>query len=177
VAANIPLSDEEKTEITRLHGEGKSVRQVAEAIDRAPSTVSRHAGELGLVFDRSQTAAATEAHTLDAKAARAAIIAWQYRRCLRLAERLDADTFSTVGNSQEGPVAAAFSFVPPQDELSLSRAMGQYAKTAGDLEKVDAGAGAEGAKSMLGDLAAGLRAVYQASKVGDPVQSEAPAPG
>jgi transposase-like protein len=157
VAANIPLSAEERAEIVRLHGEGKSVRQVADAIDRAPSTVSRHAGELGLTFDRSQTDAATFAAMADNRARRAAIVEWQYERCLRLAERLGAPTFETVGNSQEGPVAAEFGFVPPQDELHLSRALASYAKTAGDLEKVDAGTGAEGAKSMLNDLMSRLR--------------------
>jgi transposase-like protein len=167
VAANIPLSAEEKAEITRLHGEGKSVRQVAEAIDRAPSTVSRHAGELGLVFDRAQTDAATFAAMADNRARRAAIVEWQYERCLRLAERLGAPTFETVGNSQEGPVAAEFGFVPPQDELHLSRALASYAKTAADLEKVDAGHGSESLVSAIGDIGAALTAVAASFESGD----------
>lgn len=156
-----PITEEEKAEIKRLHGEGKSCRQIADAIDRAPNTVSKHAAEMGLTFDREKTEAGTRAVMADNRARRAAIIEWQYRRCLKLAERLDGDTFTTLSRTPAGALPDELPFVPTDDELALSRAMGQYAKTAADLEKLDIGSGAEQAKSMLGDLISRLRTRQQ----------------
>ena len=157
----LPLTDEERTEIARLHGEGMSCRQIADAIDRAPITVSRHAAEMGLTFDRSQTEAASFAVMADNRARRAAIIQWQYERCLRLAERLQAGSFKVTGQTQFGLQAETFDFVPDGSELNLSRAMASYLKSAADLEKIDAGSGADAGKSMLTDLVEALRGYRQ----------------
>jgi hypothetical protein len=152
-----PVTDEEKAEIRRLHGEGKSCRAIADEIDRSPTTVSEKAAEMGLSFDRSQTEAATKAALKDNAAKRAAIIAWQYDRTLRLAARLDADTFKVAGQTQFGMQAEELDFVPDGSELNLSRAIGTYLKAAADLEKVDATDGTDAARGMLGDLMARLR--------------------
>ena len=152
-----PLTDDEKAEIARLHGEGKSCRQIADAIDRSPATVSIHAKALGLTFDRSQTEAASQALMADNRAKRAALVEWQYNRALRIAARLDADTFKIAAQTQYGVQPEELDFVPDGSELNLSRAVATYLKAAADLEKVDAGTGVEGAKSMLGDLISRLR--------------------
>lgn len=152
-----PVSAEERATIKQLHGQGRSLRSIADELDRSPATISKVSEDLGLTYDRAQTAAATRAKQWDNAKARAALVEWQYARMMKLARRLDAPVFQTAGNSQEGPVAAAFGFVPSQDELHLSRALASYAKTAADMEKVDAGTGAEGAKSMLNDLMSRLR--------------------
>ena len=157
-----PFTAEERQQVRDLHAQGLSLREIARRLERSTRTVSKAAVDMGLAFDSRPTASATRAKQQDNRAARAQIIAWQYRRCLRLAERLDADTFQTVGNSQEGPVSVALDFVPAQDELHLSRAIGQYAKTAADLEKLDVGQDVASDRSMLGDLLAKLRGLNSA---------------
>ena len=157
------VTDAEKAQIRRLHAEGKNCRQIATAIGRPPATVSVHAKAMGLTFDRSQTDAATDAKVADNRAARAKLIAWQYQRALKLAGRLDGDTWQTATRTQNGALTDVLKFVPTDDELSLARAIGQYAKTAAELEKVDTGSGAEAAKSMLSGVLDGLRSLYVAS--------------
>lgn len=53
-----------------LHAADVSCREIAKRLDVAPSTISRWAEREGLTFDRAQTAAATQAHTVDLAAAR-----------------------------------------------------------------------------------------------------------
>lgn len=60
-----PLSDAEIAKVQRLHGEGASAGAIARELGRATSTVTRLCERLGLSFDRSQTAAAVKAHTVD----------------------------------------------------------------------------------------------------------------
>jgi len=91
-----PLSDGEIAEIRRLHGEGLALRAIAREIGRAPQTVSRCCEREGLKFDRSQTAAANRAMSVD-MAARRAVLAEQL---LADAERIRAQlwTPTTVFN-------------------------------------------------------------------------------
>ena len=152
-----PVTDADRNQIRALHAAGRSARQIAAAIGRHASVVSYHAKAMGLAFDRAQTRVATDAHVEDNRARRAALVEWQYRRSRTIAVRLDAATFQTAGNSQEGPVSAEFDFVPAKDELDLSRAITSYAKCAADLEKLDAGSDVAEDRSMLGDLLAKLR--------------------
>lgn len=60
-----------------LHGEGLSCNAIARDLGCAASTVSRWAKGEGLTFDRSKTAAAVAAHTVDLAAGR-----------IRLAEKM-----------------------------------------------------------------------------------------
>jgi hypothetical protein len=70
-----PISDTELARLRELHGAGLSCRQIAAEMSRAPTTVSRHAAELGLSFDRHQVRAATSARLADVAAQRAAVSA------------------------------------------------------------------------------------------------------
>lgn len=62
--------DSKRAEARRLFDEGKSCRAIAKQLGCSPSTVSRWAEAEGLSFDRSQTAAAVEAHKVDLAAER-----------------------------------------------------------------------------------------------------------
>jgi len=57
-------------EARALFDDGHSCRQIAAKLNVAPSTVSRWAKDNGLAFDRSQTAIAVRAHTIDLAADR-----------------------------------------------------------------------------------------------------------
>lgn len=65
----------------QLHAEDMSCREIAKELGVVPSTISRWAEREGLRFDRSRTAAATQAHTVDLAAAR-----------IRLAEKMLVST-------------------------------------------------------------------------------------
>ena len=65
-----PVSDDELARLRELHGAGLSCRQIAKEMSRTPATISKHAAELGLKFDRSQVREATAARSADLAAIR-----------------------------------------------------------------------------------------------------------
>jgi Helix-turn-helix domain len=66
-----PVTDAEKARIRQLHAEGLSCAQIAAALGRSKSAVSRQCKAMGLVFDRAQTKAATRAKVADNASRRA----------------------------------------------------------------------------------------------------------
>lgn len=62
--------DSKRAEARRLFDQGLSCRAIAKELGCSPSTVSRWAEAEKLSFDRSQTAAAVQAHTVDLAKAR-----------------------------------------------------------------------------------------------------------
>lgn len=74
-----------------LYEAGMSCRSIAAELDVAPSTISRWAKGEGLKFDRSQTAQAVRAHTVDLAAAR-----------MELAQRLMVSAFDAL-DELDGP--------------------------------------------------------------------------
>lgn len=66
-------TDAEDTQLRTLAAAGQSIRKMADAVDRHPSSVKRRLDRLGIHGDRTQTAAATQAKVIDAKARRAAL--------------------------------------------------------------------------------------------------------
>ncbi|MEU5624272.1 helix-turn-helix domain-containing protein [Streptomyces tendae] len=69
-----PVTEAELQQIRDLHAEGKGRNEIARALDRSPRTISIHAADLGLTFDRTMTEAATRARVADL-AERRAILA------------------------------------------------------------------------------------------------------
>jgi transposase-like protein len=67
---NPPITEADRLRIIELADEGLSVRAIAKELDLAPSTVTRNAKRMGLVFDRAATIAATTARLEDARARR-----------------------------------------------------------------------------------------------------------
>ncbi len=74
MAATNPLTPAERKRIAKLHGEGKTRNDIARALGRSASTITKACRALGLSFDRTATKAATEAKVADAKAKRADIM-------------------------------------------------------------------------------------------------------
>jgi hypothetical protein len=70
LARAAPVTDGELARLRELHGTGLSCRQIAKEMNRAPVTISRHAADLGLSFDRAQTREATTARQADLAAIR-----------------------------------------------------------------------------------------------------------
>jgi hypothetical protein len=84
VPQQTPLTDQQRLQICELADEGLSVRQIAAFMKIAPSTVTRTAQRMGIVFDRSATEKATAARMADARARRSVT-------ALRLLELAEAE--------------------------------------------------------------------------------------
>lgn len=67
------LTDDDLAEMCRLHAAGESLGGIARALGKAKTTVGRAARAAGLSFERSRTAAAVVAHSIDMAARRAAL--------------------------------------------------------------------------------------------------------
>jgi helix-turn-helix protein len=59
------VTEEEREEMRRLHGEGRGRNEIARAIGRSLRTVSVHAADMGLSFDRAMTEEATRVRKID----------------------------------------------------------------------------------------------------------------
>jgi hypothetical protein len=68
----VPVTDEEREEVRRLHGEGKGRNAIAKILKRSGKTISDIAADLGLTFARAaEVRAATEVRQADLAALRA----------------------------------------------------------------------------------------------------------
>jgi hypothetical protein len=177
------VSDDEVETVRRLHGEGKSLSATAREMGRPTSTIALVAKRLELFWDRSKMAAAVSAKQVDNRARRAALIEAAYIEMGEIVERLrdgrgtpsKTGEFRTILKGEGGAEhTATLDFVPSVEALNLLRAFSVVAKTAVDMEKVDGDQGVEGAKSMLGNLSLGLRAVYDAARLADDQQESNP---
>lgn len=148
-------SPDDDATLRRLHGlPGRSLTSIATEMGRSKATVSRHATDLGLSWDRSQVAAATQAKVLDAKARRAALEAGLLEDAARLREQLFAPTvvfnFGGKDNTYEQRHIDEPTFT---DKLKIMQATGTAIDRALKLAQHDADGGAADARSLLERLA------------------------
>jgi AcrR family transcriptional regulator len=169
------VTDEKRLRIAELAEAGLSVRQIAEQTGISATSVTRHAKTMGVHFDRSTTMAATAARIADGLARRAELAA-------RLLELADAEldrlhrphrVFAFVG----GQAPAYLEHVLPQPDPAARLAIARTAATLLDrhtrLAALTGGPEEEAARSMLGDLAQGLRR-YQVDAEADSARGAVP---
>lgn len=99
-----PVTEAERQEFVRLHGEGKSLTEIHKQTGRSKDTISRHANDLGLSFDTTQTAAATTS-TKDRAAAKRAELELSLLETAGDALDLVGKAMSALGTSGNGPSA------------------------------------------------------------------------
>lgn len=157
-----PITSSDRDQVRRLHAEGKSRNEIARTIGRSSSTVSKIAAELGLPFTGgARTAAATAARQEDLAALRRDLTARLYRRAAANLDRVEADLYVRVELLPTGDTVEVISDHPPaQDERHHSQAIGGYLTSAARLAEIDAGTSGHKVRSMLTDLAKGLRAAF-----------------
>lgn len=144
--------------------EGLPRNEVARRAGLGRGTISGIAKAEGLTFERSVAVkAALEARTVDLATRRQRIIDRAYTRVEHLQDRLEADQFDTVMREPMGAESARrLNFVPTVDERNVADTINRYVVATTRLAEVDADRGDEGARSMIGALAAGLQAAYHA---------------
>ncbi len=162
-----PVTEEELAEIRRLHGEGHGRNEISRRIGRGLRTISVHAAKMGLDFDRTATSVATQAKVIDAKARRTAIIEGLYDIAEDdLAYLKQGDEYNLVEVSLGKPVKYTVPRLPAQDRKALVSSISTATTAAARLEALDSNNGVDDAKSMLGQLATGLTAAYNAMNEG-----------
>jgi hypothetical protein len=132
-----PVTDEDRERVRAGHAEGKALRAIAKEIDRSPGVVGRIARELGLTFDHSQTAAATEAKVADNKSRRANIIAELYGIAEDEIEYLKQGSYNLTEVSAGQAVEYWVERLPAQDRRALVGSISTATQSAVRLEQVD----------------------------------------
>ena len=170
-----PIDDKDRAAVKRLHAKGKSRNDIARAIKRSPSTVSKIATELGLSFDRAaEVEAATNVRKADLAARRAAFAERLQDIAEREADKLSAPTLYWEWGGKDHTYAQKLADEPiPADRRAIMSTIATAVDRSLKLvpPKDD---GAAESRSVVGDLMAGLLADYAARHVGPPPEPEEP---
>lgn len=168
MAANRPLTAKDRKRVRELHAAGRSRNAIAREIGRSASTVSKIADALGLDFDRSATAAATQARSADLAARRTALA----DRLTDDAERLRAQLFAPCVYGEFGGKENEWNQVDlPQprfgDQRQILASVQTAVNTSVRLAPPDGGDDASNVRSMLGDLGAALADAFGSEEGAD----------
>ncbi|WP_329148264.1 helix-turn-helix domain-containing protein [Streptomyces sp. NBC_01456] len=157
-----PVTEAERDEVRRRHAAGETRNEIARALRRSASTVSRIASDEGLRFEGgARVAPATEARQLDLAEQRRQLVGRLYARAAANLDRVEAGAYVRVELLPDGRTRRITTDDPPaQDERHHSQAIGSYLTSAARLAEIDAGNSAGEVRSMLGDLARGLREAF-----------------
>ncbi|MFF4369641.1 helix-turn-helix domain-containing protein [Streptomyces sp. NPDC001594] len=168
-----PVTDEDREQVRALHAEGLGRNAIARQLGRSSRTVSVLAEELGLTFDRTATAEATRARVIDTRERRQSLIERYYAQADKILARLERDEHQITEVSLGKVIRYTATDLPTQDVRNLIQAAGAAASQAVKLEALNSDNGVSDAKSLLGQLAAGLTAAYGAMN-GDEGAGDAP---
>lgn len=153
-----PFSDDERARLRDLHGAGRSLVSIARELGRSRDTVSRAARAMGLTFDRTRTAAATETAVADAKARRAALAVDLLGDAQKLRDRLFSPAeLHSFGGSEHTHRMVTLDMPVPRDQRDLMGAISQAVQTSVRLDEHDSDSGAGEAIGMVGALFDQLR--------------------
>ncbi len=167
-----PVTNRDRKAVRELHAAGKTRNDIARAIGRSSSTVTKLARELDLSFDRTATAAATEARKVDLAALRAQLAVDLTQDAIRLRGQMwqPAVVFS-FGGKDNTFEQAELPEAPPRDKrnlmLTASTAIDRSLRLAPPADDN----GADEARSMVGRLMTGLAALYQEQQTSRPTTS------
>jgi hypothetical protein len=168
VGAFEPITDEDLTEIRRLHAEGCGRNEIGRRMNRSPRTISIHAGHLGLTFDRTATEEATRARMADLAEKRAILANALTDDALRLSAQVwEPATVYNFGGKDNEYNERQVDEPPAADKRQLMSAATNAAAQSLRLVPPSADSGADDARSMLGKLFTGLGEVLREQQAGD----------
>lgn len=163
-----PDADETRARVRELHSQGLSRNAIARELNVSPSTVSKRAKEAGLGFDRSQTAIAVAAQSIDLAARRARLV----ERMMDLAEDtvsiIEAGELEQVQITQAGKVVRTTRKPDMTDRRNAVTISGIAVDKATKL--LDRDSGVESATSTLDALEAAIGAAARGLLDGDQTQ-------
>lgn len=166
------ISDETRAAILEDIRAGGTCRGIAKKYKVSPGSVANIAKEAGLsgAFERTSTEKATRAKQADNRARRAQLASDLLGDAERLRKQLWESTTIGAFGGRDGEWHTAEVEEPPfADKRAILTSVQTAVRAHTELEKVDATGSADGAKSMLGNLFAGLKQAWEeSSDVGDP---------
>ncbi|ATL86685.1 helix-turn-helix domain-containing protein [Streptomyces malaysiensis subsp. malaysiensis] len=155
-----PIDDRDREQVRELHAQGKSRNQIARAIGRSPSTVSKIAGsfEPPLTFDRAaEVAVATEVRRADLAARRTALALALQSDAEQLRAQLWTPTIYGEFAGKEGTWQQIDLDRPRfADQRQIMSATATAIAQSLKLAPAEGGEGVEQVKSMLGALGEAL---------------------
>lgn len=158
---NRPVTEEDYRLVADLHAQGLSRNEIARRSGRAQRTVSVIAAELGLSFDTSLTEEATRARVAQLAALRADTAIDLHLDALKLTQAMwePAKVFN-FGGKDNTFASRQVDEPPAADKKALMTAAGIALEKSLKLVPPAEDAGADDARSMLGQLMRGLKAAY-----------------
>ncbi|MFF0894727.1 helix-turn-helix domain-containing protein [Streptomyces sp. NPDC003278] len=155
-----PITARERKRVRELHAAGKSRNDIARALKRSPSTVSKLATEQGLTFERgAEVAAATEARRIDLAGRRIALAEQLHQDAERLREQLWAPcTVGAFGGKDNVWSQVNLDRPTFADQRNILAATGTAIQQSLKLQPAEGGENVEQVRSMLGALGEALTA-------------------
>ncbi|MFJ3867898.1 helix-turn-helix domain-containing protein [Streptomyces nigra] len=153
-----PIDAKDRAAVKRLHKQGKSRNDIARAIKRSPSTVSKIAGELGLTFERGpEVVAATEARRIDLAARRVTLAEALHQDAEKLRSQLwEPCTIGAFGGKDNVWSETRLDQPTFADQRNILAATGTAIQQSLKLQPAEGGEGADQVRSMLGALGEAL---------------------
>lgn len=153
-----PVTAADEQQVRDLHAQGYGRNAIARELGRSPRTVSVIAQKLGLTFDRTATAVATEARVIDGRARRADLVARLYAVALDDLDHLQAaGPHELVEVSAGQAVRYTVARLPALERRALITGISTAITAAAKLEALESDPAAEQGRSMLLNLADGIR--------------------
>lgn len=143
----------ERKRIARLHAEGKTRNDIARAVGRSASTITKICTELGLSFDRTATKAATEAKVADAKSKRADLMNQLLDESKRMLDQLWSPTIlHSFGGKDNTYNSKNVDHPLFRDQRDIMGSVSLALTASMRLDEHDRGTDADEARSMVDDL-------------------------
>lgn len=173
------VTDEDRAEIIRLHGEGLGRNEIARRTGRAQRTVSVICAEEGLTFDASMTEDATRHRVAQLAALRADTALDLHLDALKLTQQMwEPATIYNFGGKDNTYRSRQVNEPPAIDKKALMSAAGIALEKSLKLVPPADDTGIEDAQSVLGQLMVGLKAAYEQAKSeeagGEEAEGESP---
>lgn len=143
-------TDQDSQALRRLHSEGRSLHSIAAELGWSKQTVSRHAADLGLAWDRAQTALAANAVRVDNQARRAALEERYLVEADRMLDQLwkPAVVFN-IGGSENVYTEAWLDKPTFADQKAIIQASASSSAAANKLHDLNSVREADGVKATL----------------------------
>ncbi|MGW7198469.1 helix-turn-helix domain-containing protein [Streptomyces chryseus] len=121
-----PVTDEDRAEVVRLHGQGKGRNEIAKLLRRSGKTISDIAAAAGLSFERAaEVRAATEVRQADLAALRSQLALDLTYDAMKLREKLWKPTIVyNFGGAENTYAQHTFDEAPPAEARTLLSALG-----------------------------------------------------
>lgn len=156
-----PVTDEDRAEMARLHAEGHGRNEIARRVNRAQRTVSVECAKMNLIFDVTMTEIATRHRVAHLEEKRSILADALTDDALRLSEQAwQPTTVFHFGGKDNTYEEKTFPEAPAAEKRLLMTAATAAAAESRRLVPPSEDTGAAAGRSMIGQLMAGLRSVY-----------------